>query len=53
LDDEPAYIAGRTLKSWYPDLNYLELPYGGHGTNLFNSYPDLYEKILVWLRENL
>jgi pimeloyl-ACP methyl ester carboxylesterase len=52
LDDEPAYVAGRTLKSWYQDLNYLELPSGGHGTNLFNSYPDLYEKILVWLREN-
>jgi len=53
LDDEPAYVAGRTLKSWYQDLNYLELPSGGHGTNLFNSYPDLYEKILVWLREKL
>jgi pimeloyl-ACP methyl ester carboxylesterase len=53
LDDEPAYIAGRTLKSWYPDLNYLELPSGGHGTNLFNSYSDLYEKILIWLREKL
>jgi len=53
LDDEPAYIAGRTLKSWYPDLNYLELPSGGHGTNLFNTYPDLYEKILIWLREKL
>jgi pimeloyl-ACP methyl ester carboxylesterase len=53
LDDEPAYIAGRTLKSWYQDLNYLELPSGGHGTNLFNSYPDLYEKILIWLREKL
>jgi len=53
LDDEPAYTAGRTLKSWYQDLNYLELPSGGHGTNLFNSYPDLYEKILIWLREKL
>jgi pimeloyl-ACP methyl ester carboxylesterase len=53
LDDEPAYTAGRTLKSWYPDLNYLELPSGGHGTNLFNSHPDLYEKILIWLREKL
>lgn len=53
LDDEPAYIAGRTLKSWYPDLNYLELPSGGHGTNLFGVYPDLYEKILIWLREKL
>jgi pimeloyl-ACP methyl ester carboxylesterase len=53
LDDEPAYIAGRTLKVWYPNLNYLELPSGGHGTNLFNSYSDLYEKILVWLREKL
>ncbi|GIW67465.1 MAG: hypothetical protein KatS3mg096_333 [Candidatus Parcubacteria bacterium] len=53
LDDEPAYVAGRTLKSWYPDLNYLELPQGGHGTNLFNTYPDLYEKMLIWLREKL
>jgi pimeloyl-ACP methyl ester carboxylesterase len=53
LDDEPAYIAGRTLKVWYPNLNYLELHSGGHGTNLFNSYSDLYEKILVWLREKL
>ena len=53
LDDEPAYVAGRTLKSWYQDLNYLELPSGGHGTNLFNSYPDLYEKILFWLREKI
>ena len=53
LHDEPAYTAGRNLKYWYPDLNYLELPSGGHGTNLFNSYPDLYEKILFWLREKL
>jgi len=53
LDDKPAYIAGRTLKSWYPDLSYLELPSGGHGTNLFDIYPDLYEKIIIWLREKL
>jgi len=53
LDDEPAYIAGRALKSWYLNLNYLELPSGGHGTNIFDVYPDLYEKILIWLREKL
>ena len=53
LDDEPAYIAGKTLKSWYSNLNYLELPSGGHGTNLFKNHPDLYDKILIWLREKL
>lgn len=53
LDDQPAFIAGRTLKSWYPDINYLEFPSGGHGTNLFNVYPDLKTKIINWLREKL
>jgi len=53
LDDEPAYVAGRTLKSWYPDLTYLELQSGGHGTNLLKVYPDLKTKILTWLREKL
>jgi pimeloyl-ACP methyl ester carboxylesterase len=53
LDDEPAYVAGRTLKSWYPNLNYLEFPSGGHGTNLLNVYPNLYEKILIFIRERL
>lgn len=53
LDDEPAYIAGRTLKSWYPDLTYLEFKSGGHGTNLLKNYSDLKTKILTWLRERL
>jgi dienelactone hydrolase len=53
LDDQPAYTAAKTLKSWYPNINYLEFNSGGHGTNLFNVYPNLYEKILIWLREKL
>ncbi len=52
-DDPQAVEAGQALKNWYPNANYLEYPQGGHGTNLLKTQPELYEKILFWLREKL
>lgn len=52
-DDNPAVSAGRKLKEWYPNIYYLEYQSGGHGTDLFNSHPELKEKIIIWLREKL
>lgn len=52
-DDSQAAVAGRKLKEWYPNIYYLEYQSGGHGTDLFNSQPELKEKIIIWLREKL
>ncbi len=52
-DDDQALLAGRKLKEWYPNILYIEYSSGGHGTNLFNTQPDLKEKIIMWLREKL
>jgi dienelactone hydrolase len=52
-DDNPALLAGRKLKEWYPDVYYLEYLSGGHGTDLLISQPEIKEKIINWLREKL
>jgi pimeloyl-ACP methyl ester carboxylesterase len=52
-DDEPAILALKKLKEWYPNVYSFEYQIGGHGTNLFHSIPNLQEKIINWLREKL
>lgn len=53
LDDKEALQGARNIKSWYPEVIYLEYPFGGHGINLFKIHQDLQERILNWLREKL
>lgn len=53
LSDLPAVDAGKYLRTWYPDLKYLEFMGSDHGTDLFKKNPQLSETILNWLREKL
>ncbi len=53
LGDQPAVEASKYLRSWYPNLRYLEFQGSDHGTDLLEKYPQLSESILNWLREKL
>lgn len=53
LDDQPAVEGGRLLKTWYPELTYIELSQGGHGTDMFSNNPNLKEKVINFLLEKL
>lgn len=53
IGDLPAVEAAKGLKTWYPNLKYLEFRGSDHGTSLLENYPQISEFILNWLREKL
>lgn len=52
-NDLSSISGARELKKWYPKSKYLEFNSAEHGTDLLDSYPDLKNEIIYWLREKL
>lgn len=52
-DQEMALRGFNWFKEKYPSSTFIFLEKGGHGTNYFDFYPELMDKIYSWLLEKL